>query len=276
MKKTTKKEFKSKLFQYGVMTSALLASASEVSGQVIYTDIPDETLNSGDFLAIDINQDATGDYTFSASDMFSLSTLFTANSSYAADYLILNSNSFAGVPSYSFGYPPSNLNFGDTISANLNFISEKAGDLNNDSCYFPGSQFCDGNDGYVGLRFKIGTQNHYGWVRIQVSTDGSIITVKDFAYNTTPDEGIEAGQTTLSTKDFESLKLKHFMSDNILNISANNKIDNVQIYNLNGQLLSETQPSNNSARINVNNLSKGVYLAKVRIEGLTKSIKFVK
>ncbi len=49
--------------------------------------------------------------------------------------------------------------------------------------------------GYLGLRFFIGANAHYGWADISVNQDFSI-TLNSFAYESCADQSINAGQTT--------------------------------------------------------------------------------
>ncbi|MDY8134849.1 M43 family zinc metalloprotease [Aquimarina sp. 2201CG5-10] len=51
----------------------------------------------------------------------------------------------------------------------------------------------DGQTGYAGFRFSINGRQHYGWYRLRVSSNGSSATLLDYAYNTKPFEGINAG-----------------------------------------------------------------------------------
>ncbi|MFA6261343.1 MAG: T9SS type A sorting domain-containing protein [Bacteroidia bacterium] len=50
-------------------------------------------------------------------------------------------------------------------------------------------------DKYFGMRFKINAQWHYGWARINIATDRLSFTVKDYAYQQTPNVSINAGQS---------------------------------------------------------------------------------
>lgn len=63
---------------------------------------------------------------------------------------------------------------------------------------FGGGQGCsydwkDKDDKYLGLRFIINEQIHYGWARLKVTSPAQWI-IKDYAYNATPDSPILAGQ----------------------------------------------------------------------------------
>ncbi|MEZ4792699.1 MAG: hypothetical protein R2783_04320 [Gelidibacter sp.] len=198
MKKITSKNLSDRLAKYGAFSVAILGAAN-ASGQIVYTDIADETVDATNpRVAIDIDVDGTGDYLFGAGSSPGFAFMFPASASTAPSF---NSNAIVGVANSNYAYP-SNLAFGDPINSTNGVFSNDRGDLNYSSCAYSGSQFCSGNDGYVGLHFKIGANTHYGWVRIQVAADATSIIIKDFAYNTTPGDPINAGQTTLSVDEF--------------------------------------------------------------------------
>jgi hypothetical protein len=50
---------------------------------------------------------------------------------------------------------------------------------------------------YLGLKFSINGETHYGWARLTVTTRGSIVaTLTGYAYETAPNRGIVAGKTS--------------------------------------------------------------------------------
>jgi len=53
-------------------------------------------------------------------------------------------------------------------------------------------------DKYIGLRFLIGTNTHYGWARFTFSNNSNMYTLKDFGYNATVNGAIPAGQACSS------------------------------------------------------------------------------
>lgn len=48
-------------------------------------------------------------------------------------------------------------------------------------------------EGFLGLRFKINGQVHYGWARIEITGPAEWV-VKDYAYNATPNNPVYAGR----------------------------------------------------------------------------------
>jgi hypothetical protein len=61
-----------------------------------------------------------------------------------------------------------------------------------------GGQWRNVSNRYLGLKFKIDHKTHYGWARLSVKYKLYQVTatLTGYAYETTPDEGILAGQTT--------------------------------------------------------------------------------
>ena len=58
------------------------------------------------------------------------------------------------------------------------------------SCY---SNWEDKSDKYLGLKFYINGKAHYGWVQLDISSATQWV-IKDYAYNSTPNKPILAGQ----------------------------------------------------------------------------------
>jgi hypothetical protein len=111
-----------------------------------------------------------------------------------------------GLISSGFNYP-SRLAAGASIGPSASFIAVNGGlqsgrgDLAWGSGYLssqwvapPGGPAATG---YLGFRFRIGTDDHYGWVRISVEPAGlpspRFVTVHDAAYETLPNTGLVAG-----------------------------------------------------------------------------------
>ncbi len=133
--------------------------------------------------------------------------------------------------------------------------------LNYGSCSF--GNWCSVTDRYIGLRFDIGGNIHYGWVRLDVDADGLNWVVKDFAYNTVAGQSIVAGQQTLGIEDNQ-------LSD--VNISALNKtvvFGNVNtpseysIISMAGAVVIKGNISDHTTVVEAGSLSSGVYIVEL-------------
>jgi hypothetical protein len=52
-----------------------------------------------------------------------------------------------------------------------------------------------GTTGFAGVRFNIGGQPHYAWLRLQINAAGDALTIIDWAYEDQPNTAISAGAT---------------------------------------------------------------------------------
>ena len=68
----------------------------------------------------------------------------------------------------------------------------------------------------------------------------------------------------------------HYITNNNLVMSASSSLENIQLYNLLGQEVFSKSLSNTNETINISSLDTGIYIAKVSIQGKSKSFKIVK
>lgn len=179
-----KKDLKKKLKQYGSMAAAITA-AQTVNANIIYTDeVPDFSGSIGSQYFLDLNNDGTDDFRIWHNGSLNL-------------YLspLSGSNEALGSGGATYAYPFA-LSSGAMISSGAGafFDNGYAGgyqSLNYGSCSF--GNWCNVTDRYIGLRFSIGGNIHYGWVRLDVNFSGSVWSVKDYAYEDVAGNGIPAG-----------------------------------------------------------------------------------
>lgn len=63
-----------------------------------------------------------------------------------------------------------------------------------------GNWQANGDNRYLGFRFRVAGGAHYGWMRLSVTSSGALVcTVKDWAYNEALNQPIQAGQTSNTT-----------------------------------------------------------------------------
>lgn len=169
--------------------------AVEPGSGIIYTDIvPDYTgKNIGDSYDLDLNNDQIVDFTISW------------DSADGWEWLMINSNPIfqnrilSVAPWYAHPIP---LNSGDRIFKQRDYYNGEY--YENGSIFIIGMCFTDQqnecyaywqskSDKYLGLRFIIDGKTHYAWARIEFISLTQW-TIKDYAYNATPDSPILAGQ----------------------------------------------------------------------------------
>jgi len=57
--------------------------------------------------------------------------------------------------------------------------------------FFGASNFPTGTDAFIGFKLPVGSNTHYGWIRVNIN--GNDMTIKDWAYEDTPNTPINAG-----------------------------------------------------------------------------------
>lgn len=83
---------------------------------------------------------------------------------------------------------------------------------------------------------------------------------------------------TLSNNEFDDNNFTYYPNPtkNILNLSYNKEISNVEVFNLIGQKVSETKLNANSGQVDTSNLASGAYFVKVTSNNASKTIKVIK
>jgi len=190
---------------YVAAAAGVIASVPSAAAQVIYTKA-DLKLNEG-LLSVDLNHDGISEIKFrdfqfygTRQDVFAtLSANPGANSSVAVltPHFAGSASSVAAV-SYGFPVGPNSPKSFVNVRPNMRMAVGYLG-------YYSARTY--GNwvgqvDKFVGLRFKIQGQTHYGWMRLTVHAGspslplkGSsvILKITGYAYEATADKGIAAG-----------------------------------------------------------------------------------
>ena len=188
---------------YVAAAAGVIASVPSASAQVIYTKA-DLKLNEG-LLSVDLNHDGISEIKFIDFEVDHTSVY----THYAMLVAKPGANSLVSVlsPSMSSNLCPVSYGFPVGPNSPKRFVNVR-----------PGRRMAFGYLGYysartsgpwvgqvdkfVGLRFKIQGQTHYGWMRLTVNAHdphfpyrGSSVTLKitGYAYEATPDKGIAAG-----------------------------------------------------------------------------------
>ena len=258
MKKTTSLKLSKQLAKYGALTAAIVG-VNDANGQsIIYTDITDYTAGIGDTFQFDLDNDGTNDFQINSdTGSFSSVNLFVAP--------LTASNEVLGSGSSDYAYPFALTN-GDAISSGAgswfnNGFSNGFQSLNYAACSF--GNWCSVTDGFLGLRFNIAGNTHYGWVRLDVDGDGSVWTVKDFAYHDTADTPITAGQQALSVDTSVLDNIKIVTLNKSIALYNLQKATNYSLTNMTGKQVINGITTNNNFVIEANALATGVYILEL-------------
>ena len=193
--------------KHALLLLALIAT--QANAQIIYTDvIPDATYNLiGQTCNLDLDNNGQVDFQLYRSEVPQVCSGFGGPCvlPIAEQRIMIDrvgTNEIAYVSPWG-GQWPQSLSLGQLIDANTD-MSE----TNHMIRRYRSGGSCPGGgaacvpdppitwaatpQGYLGLRFDIAGATHYGWARLNVPAATSF-TLKDYAYNSVPDEGIIAG-----------------------------------------------------------------------------------
>ncbi|MGL5890010.1 MAG: T9SS type A sorting domain-containing protein [Bacteroidia bacterium] len=274
MDKNLQKKLKSYSITAGTFTVAAAANA-----QINYTDIiPDQTVANYTSFLLYMDGDTTTDFVFYAKLYVDIITVS------AVGYSVIEvpaSNGVLGQMLPMTNIPlPWVLNAGDSIRPSSTFWND--GTVNYGEQYmakvslnnYTWGNWAGLNDMYLGVRFTAASQTHYGWIRCSVNTDGSVITLKDYAYNSTPGVGLTAGQSiAMNVAENASAQPQLHVYDRTLFVSLNAQSPvggSVQISDITGRIVRTEMFTEPSMRFNLGDLSSGVYLVQyIQNDGTT-------
>jgi len=265
-----KKSLTKKIAAYSGAAGAFIAFAGNAEAQIVYTDVnPDVTLNvlNSDSYSIDFNNDATPE--------FILETYFSSTSStYYSTKAIYTSFNAGIVPQGSFGIQGSGtfadvLNLNDSINSFQIFNTESysyrynLGYVSNGES--PNGNFPSAGDKYIGVQFTIGTNTHYGWVLVNYAADCEFITVKGYAYESTPDKNIlagDVGQSGMSESNHQAFSVFPSLATNDIQIQVPTA-GNIQIIDLSGKTLTSFDAEAGTQNVDISSLPSGMYFVKL-------------
>ena len=248
---------------------------NSVNGQVILTDIPDTTIYVGDSIYIDLNNDQVDD--------FLLTCVSAGGSMSRANICELNSNNVVSSQPWvgSFGYYVTKFIENENINSGLywNGISN-CGFLYSTAYEYEYHGYFNGAiDAFIGLKIVDGN-NYYGWIQVDVSSSADWITIKGYAYNSTPNSSITTQILTGINKFVNNIEYEIYpnpTSDKLFvkNLGINSDIVTVNIYNVYGNLVIRKE-LNKEDTINLQNLENGLYFIEIHSENICGKEKILK
>jgi len=165
-----------KIKQAFILFSLLTFCVNSINAGIVYTDIADGVPEG-----IDFNQDGT--YEFDIDEM-------TVPGDYITCYSYGEDNNIHAIDADHWDVPAC-VGVGFIIDATDNWLGY--GDCSIDGWGEGNSTLSSNQDNYLGMRFNIGTDVFYGWVRFFYDGSGNI-TYKDYAYNDVANGAINAGE----------------------------------------------------------------------------------
>jgi hypothetical protein len=270
------KELQKRLGKYTAAAAALV-SATGATAQIVYTDVNPDFTHPGNEtgVGLDLNNDSNFDFA-----IFSADTTTTARIRYTviAPYgTAAASNAIAGEAPSGYNYALA-LNSGDMIDNTLNWIAATNTMAYNVDSSNPYNENWNGvTDKYLGLKFVSGGATYYGWARMDVQAVADVWTLKDYAYNSTANGSITAGQMAgINTMEMESLV--HFVnqSNNTVKVVVNGGLTEgaITLVSSTGQVVSTGNVDSDEYIVDLNGLSAGIYVISAQFaEGqMTKKV----
>lgn len=243
----------------------LLFANSRLYSQIIYTDIPDATPNATYYL--DLNNDSVVDF-----------IIYFGGSGSTIGVMCnpQNNNAYSG--NFINGtYLPWALSTSNTICASLATWY----DFNNPGTLALGTNighWVGASDKYLALKLIVGTNTYYGWARIDILSNSASFTIKDYAYESTPNACIQSGQNNLEISEYSKNKLysifpNPFKFSTTIQTKSNLKNASLNIYNSNGQIVrQENNLSGHTIFLSRDALSSGLYFIKLTEENTVIAI----
>lgn len=276
-----KQSLTKKIAAYTGAAGAFIAFAGNAEAQIVYTDVtPDVTLDAinYDSYAIDFNSDANIDFEIGTSIYISTFT----SSSLTYTYTFMS----AGIVPYSsaFGIQGSGafataLNLNDSINAFQIFTANPSiWNLGYTYGFGANGNFPGYGDKYIGVKFLIGANTHYGWILVNMAADCGSITLKGFAYESTPNTNILAGvTTTVDLQNIDNQIFSVFPSPAVNDIQIQLPVaGNVSIIDFSGKALMSFDAEAGNHNLDISHLPSGMYFVKhISIDGIVEMQKII-
>lgn len=266
------------------MAGSLLTMSQFAEAQIIHHQIPDTTFTDNQSgLSFDLNNDGITDYTFFLIKSDSGSVINNLVGGFASNV----NNEIAGtVGAGSYVYPIA-IQSGEKIGDDLEWHAY--GSL----FWVFGQQYSSGagsplqfgnwfgaTEKYAGLHLEIDGHQYYGWLRMDVDSFGNQFTIKDYAYQSTPDSSILAGDTDLIINSVPQMIIDNRISiiayeKNIfINVAGNeNKEIEITIVNILGGVVRHLKTKENQLHLSLTELPDGLYLVNVATGDIMKTKK---
>mgnify|MGYP006188524309 CR=1 FL=1 len=136
-----------------------------------------------------------------------------------------------------------------------------------------------GTEGYIGVRFDISGSTHYGWVRVEMAADATSMTIKDYAYDATPNTAIAAGDmgpVGVDEVNFETAIQFISNQNNQVTVKMNTTITNgmINVVSIDGKSVASINVNSQTELVDLSNLSSGIYMVNLTSNEGTITKKF--
>ncbi|MGL2964235.1 T9SS type A sorting domain-containing protein [Flavobacterium sp. RSB2_4_14] len=268
----------------------MLFTFMDANAQIVYNELsPDVTIIQtpigSSAHALDINNDGITDVTLTANVTSSsravwLSTPAGSESLMCCPILLakaINSNVSIG---------PDASGTGGSWTNNIKAILRQVPITNTrpwGANPIPFGEWSNTTDRYFAIRFLIDGNRYYGWVRTSVGLAGNSFTIRDYAYNSVPNQSILAGDTggslgIIDTTIAPSMTLFPNPTSNQLTIafgSINNEVA-IAIADITGKIVYATKVNDTQKiEVNTSHFAEGIYAVQVQSDNFRETKKLI-
>lgn len=221
---------------------------------IIEKNITDYTFNTGGLLDFDFNSDGISEF------------IFEETGGTVGCFFNPSDVNFVGTGSLSSGHGwdiIKSLSFNTLINNASMFDAQ--GDAYINPMWSDTDEIFPVGDSYIGVKFKIGSNIHFGWILVNsTGGDSGTITIKSYAYETIANQGIFTGQilNNLSFNNF-TVSIYPIPSSDIVQFISDKNIISVILFDTTGKIIN-LDLNNNS--VNISNINPGIYLLKITSE----------
>jgi len=287
-----------RLASYSLFSTTFIFIHNCAVGEVIYTDLEPDIFLTGpyDLYLFDIDNSGTNELRF---NNFSWTYFSYTNFSYKTRQniffsVIEDGVSIAGLKDFTYysgkNYYASALASGQLINENNHWynatdgnsefvmaartyinVGAGTGTLHCNNCFWYSESIPETINGYLAIKFNIAEEVHYGWIRCDVLDEGRTLIIKDYAYESEPDNPIVAGDTVHyvginSIENTIEATVYSFGMD-IYILTETFKNTEVIICDLKGQEVVRKLLHSKNELINMGNNPAGMYLVTLLNEG---------
>jgi hypothetical protein len=270
---------KTRLKQYTAVAGAIVAQGN-INAQVVVTDLnPDVIVDSLSApYSLDFNNDANPELNFFVQHINGSSSTqgvqFTYDGAVAGLNITPGMNLIGapGTGSSSSSFQLTALNNGDPIASAANFGTSANNILGLDMIVDAGlfgqipiqqGNFLNQSNKYLGGKLTAGANTFYGWVELSVNSNASQITIHKYAYQSTPNTSILAGEGGNAGLEQVALENKVTIIGTPENVKINVTPDligaAVSIVSMSGQSLKSDVLTDVNNTISFDGISTGIY-----------------
>jgi hypothetical protein len=264
-----------KLLKYSAMASGVIALGASANAQITYFDEnPDVTFTGHQQgYAFDFDGDTNDDMTVAT-------VTGSQTGSFSGYQYTLYYNAVLMIPGTGAAFASSSsgevraMSSGNAINSAGSFNSSQGTGAAVQSTYVVGygsfgpytnGAWSGASNMYLGFRFTSAGNLHYGWMRMDVDATAENVTIYDWAYNSTPDAGINAGQTVLSVASTpDELALVRFGNNRVDIKAINGSNGNVTIVGMDGKVAYNAAMNSTTESIDLSNFAAGLYVVNAQ------------